>query len=172
MLTKWEHTNHITNIKELPDLDPLQLIGFRFVKKYNGLEQTGTVKDWTNEGKFITRRDELATYNNIINKYNQKNKEGTELHVFTEILDHKKKGNKCFIQIKWNSGKITWEPIKLIKGCDSFTLAKYAYGKNITDFIGWKWAKSFTENPQHFIRLTKTIKAMKLKSNNHHELGV
>ena len=30
-------------------------------------------------------------------------------------LDHKKNRNKCFIQMKQDSGKITWEPAKLIK---------------------------------------------------------
>ena len=84
-----------SNIKELPNLDPLQLVGFNFVKKYNGLEQTATVKDWTDEGKFIiefiSEGEELATYNDIIIKNNQKNEKVTELHVFTKILDHKKK---------------------------------------------------------------------------------
>ena len=43
------------------------------------------------EGKFIIEfiigREKLATYNDIIDKINE---EGTELHVFTEIIDHKK----------------------------------------------------------------------------------
>ena len=46
-------TQDITNIKELPDLDPLQLIGLNLVKKCNELEQRATVKDWSNEAKFI-----------------------------------------------------------------------------------------------------------------------
>ena len=82
-----------------------------------------------NEGKFviefISGGEELETYNDVINKYNQKNEKGTELHVFTELLDHKKKGYKYFIGIKWNSGEITQETMKLIKECDPFTLAKY-----------------------------------------------
>ena len=61
----------------------------------------------------------METFNDIINKYNKKNEEGTELHVFIEILDHNKKGNKYFIQIKWDSGEIIWEAMKRIKECDS-----------------------------------------------------
>ena len=74
------------------------------MKKYNGLEKRVTVKEWMDEGKFIiefiTGGQELASCNGIINKYKQKNEEGIELHVFIEILDHEKKGNKYFIQIK------------------------------------------------------------------------
>ena len=89
------------------------------MKKYNGFEPIVTVNDWTNGGKFIIELisggEEFATYKIIINKHNQNNKEDTELHVFIEIFDHKKKGNLYFTSIKWDSGEITWEPMKLIK---------------------------------------------------------
>ena len=74
------------------------------MKKNNGLQQRATGKDWTDECKFviefISKGEELATYDDTINKHNQKNERGTEIHVYTEILDHKKKGKKYFI-IGW-----------------------------------------------------------------------
>ena len=50
------------------------------MKQHNGLGQRATVKDLTDERKFniefISGGEELITYNGIINKHNQKNKEG------------------------------------------------------------------------------------------------
>ena len=40
--------------------------------------------------------------------------------------------------MNWDSGEITWKPIKLSKKCDPFTLAKYAQEQNITNVIGYK----------------------------------
>ena len=110
------------------------MIGLNFVGQYNNLEQKATVKDWTDEGKFIVEfvdgGEILTTYNDIINKSNQKDKEGSDLYAFTDLIDHRNQGNQYIVQVKCDNGKTTWEPMKLIKKCDPHTLAKYTHEKN------------------------------------------
>ena len=77
---------------------------------------------------------------------------------FKSILDHwKTKNNKYEIQILWESGEITWEPMHVIKECDPVTLSKYAHESNMIDKRGWKWCKHFSRNPQQFIRMAKVL---------------
>ena len=69
----------------MPHLDPIPLIRFHCMNKYNGLNQRATKTDWTDEGKFIIKLiitgEELATQNDIIDKYNKKNGEGWEFYI-------------------------------------------------------------------------------------------
>ena len=58
------------------------MIGFDFIGPYNKLEQKGTVKDWTGEGKliaeFVDGAEKLTTYDDILNKYNQNDEEASD----------------------------------------------------------------------------------------------
>ena len=104
-------------------------------------------------------REEPTIYNDIINKNNQEDGDGSDLYVFKDLIDHRKKGNQYIVQVKCDSGETTWELMKLIKECDPYTLAKQTLEMNITELKRWKWTKRFTRNPQHFVRLTRTINA-------------
>ena len=76
------------------------------------------------------------------------------------------------VQVKWDNGGTTWEPIKLIKECDPYTLAKYAHEKKITELKPWKWTKIFTRNPQDFLKLTGTINAAMRATKKYYKFGV
>ena len=49
--------------------------------------------------EFIDREEELATYNDAINKDNKKNESSSELYVFNKIIDHKKEGNQYLCKL-------------------------------------------------------------------------
>ena len=65
---------------------------------HNGSQQKATLNDQTKEGKvivkFINGGEELATYNDVVNKYNQQDEDGAELYVFTKIRNHIKRKKK------------------------------------------------------------------------------
>ena len=88
--------------------------------------------------EFVDRGEESTTCKDIINKSNQKDEEGADLNDFTDLIGNTKKGNQHIMQVKWNNGETTWGPMKLIKECDPYTLAKYAHEKNTTKLKGWK----------------------------------
>ena len=169
-------TRDIVGSKTLPEIDPLQLIGFNFVSSHNELEQRATVKQVTEDGNFIIQyidgSEELANYNDIVNKFSQSEEDSAELYIFTDILDHKIENGKSILQIKWDNGEITWEPLQTIKECDPLTLAKYAHEKDLTEVPGWKWTKRYKNNPQKFIRMSKIYRSQKKASLKKYKFGV
>ena len=140
------------------------------------LEQRATVKQVTEDGNFIIQyidgSEELANYNDIVNKFSQSEEDSAELYIFTDILDHKIENGKSILQIKWDNGEITWEPLQTIKECDPLTLAKYAYEKELTEVPGWKWTKRYKNNPQKFIRMNKIYRSQKKASLKKYKFGV
>ena len=88
------NSDYGSNDTALPSIDPEKMIGIKFIGTYSGMEQQATVVDWTKEGQFIIKYlsggEEMATYNDIINKFSQLQEESPELYVFKSILDHKK----------------------------------------------------------------------------------
>jgi len=89
-----QSTRDLIGDKENPVFDPYKYIGFEFVKEHNNVQQKATVTNWTEEGKFILRflngGEELITYNELINHFNQNEEENAEMYSFKSILDHKK----------------------------------------------------------------------------------
>ena len=83
-----------------------------------------------------------------------------------------KRGNKYILQVRWDNGDVTWEPMKELKECDPLTLAKYAHDKNIVDLPGWKWARQYKRNPKRFVRLAKIYKAIKKASRKKYKFGI
>ena len=73
---------------------------------------------------------------------------------FKEILDHKGplkpsdkdyKGAQCNLQVLWETGEISWEPITKqnkmgVHNADPVTVAIYADKHNLLDTPGWKLA--------------------------------
>jgi len=67
-----QSTRDISGLKELPKIDPNEIIGFNFVmKNKDKIEEQVTVTDWTKEGQFINEflngGQELMLYNDSIN---------------------------------------------------------------------------------------------------------
>jgi len=159
-----------------PTVDPSEIIGVKFLDEYDGVKQCATVKDWTSEGKFIIEfvngGEELRDYNGLINHYNQPDEENAEMYSFDRILNHKKEGNKYFLEIQWSNGEVTWEPMTVIKTSDPLTVARYAHDNKLVNLKGWKWAKRHHRNPNKFIRMLRIFKAKIKKTFKKYKFGV
>ena len=49
--------------------------------------------------------------------------------------------------------------MNIIKQCDPETLAKYAHENQLTNKVGWKWARRYSKDPNRFIQLSRTFVA-------------
>ena len=136
-----QSTQDISGPKELPPVDPSELIGFNFVmKNKNEIEERVTVTDWTKEGQFIieflNEGQELMLYNDLINYYEKEKEENADFYTFKRIEDHKFEKGKWKVLIIWENDDRTWETFKSIKETDPISLAKYAHDKNMINTPG------------------------------------
>ena len=69
------------------------------------------------------------------------------------------KGSKWNVQIEWETGKITFEPLSVIAADDPITCAAYAQEKNLYNLDGWK---RFTHLIKKDQQLTRAIKQSKI----------
>ena len=75
--------------------------------------------------KYKNGKQELLTYQEIIENVTKPDKEGIELWTYNKVLDHRwGKGDlqgQVEVLIGWMSGERTWEPLKTIKKDDPIT---------------------------------------------------
>ena len=55
---------------------------------------------------------------------------------FDAITGHKTINRTPFVQILWDNGEKTWEPLSIIKQDDEITVAKYAIDNNLENTHG------------------------------------
>ena len=132
----------ITQCSELPTINPDNLVGYKFARKFDGTPQRATVVDYLeDEGRFLVEfingGEELMTYHGLINAYSARNEEGAHLETFEQITDHRKtKKGEWQVMVLWDTSDETWELMKVIKEDDKLTLAKYAHDNDLVDQPG------------------------------------
>ena len=95
--------------------------------------------------------EELITYNQLLDHLEQADEQDNsmdqELYRFRAIIGHEGplkatdpnwKGSKWNVQIEWETGEITFEPLSVIAADDPITCAAYAKEKNLYNLDGWK----------------------------------
>ena len=95
--------------------------------------------------------EELITYNQLLDHLEQADEQDNfmdqELYRFRAIIGHEGplkvtdpnwKGSKWNVQIEWESGEITFEPLSVIAADDPITCAAYAKEKNYTILMDGK----------------------------------
>ena len=125
------------------------------------------------EGKI----EELITYNQLLDHLEQAEEEDNfmdqELYRFRAIIGHEGplkatdpnwKGSKLNVQIEWETGEITFEPLSVIAADDPITCAAYAKEKNLYNLDGWKWFRHLIKKEK---QLTRAIKQSKIKQVRH-----
>ena len=123
--------------------------------------------------EFVNGGEELMTYNDLVNAYNARDEEGAQLWTYKEITDHRQtKKREWQVKVLWDTGDETWEPMKVIKEDDKFTLAKYANDNDLTNVPGWKWARRLTKNPKKFIRMAKIFATQAKRHGTKYKHGV
>ena len=92
-----------------------------------------------------------------------------ELYRFRAIIGHKGpleatdpnwKGSKWNVQIEWETGEITFEPLSVIAADDPITCAAHAKDKNLYNLDGWKRFRHLIKKEK---QLTRAIKQSKIR---------
>ena len=98
-----------------------------------------------------------------------------ELYIFIATIGHEGplkvtdpnwKDSKWNIQVEWETGEITFEPLSVIRADDPITCAAYAKEKNLYNLDGWKRFRHLIKKEK---LLTRTIKQSKIRQVRHAE---
>jgi hypothetical protein len=68
------------------------------------------------------KAEEIITYNKML-EYITRDDESDIRWKFKCIISHKYKGSQCYVQIEWENGEITNEPLKIIAADDLVSCA-------------------------------------------------
>jgi hypothetical protein len=108
-------------------------------------------------------REELLTYNQVMD-YLNRDAENPNVWKYQRIVSHQgplKVGDKDYkgsaynVQIEWEGGEITTEPLNLIAKDDPVTCAIYGAENNLLDKEGWKRFKKIAQRQKKLIRMAK-----------------
>jgi hypothetical protein len=109
------------------------------------------------------KAEEIITYNKML-EYITKNDESDIRWKFKRIISHEyKKVSQCYVQIEWENGEITNEPLKIIAADDPVSCAIYARENDLLDKPGWKRLKQIAKQAKTFTRM---VNQAKLRSYN------
>jgi len=159
-----ESLNDVTNIMAPLVRDPEDIIGFKFVDDFKGMPMSKEVTGYdTDRDEFQLALgnglDETVEYATIIELFNKKD-EDTEDKVWTfeKFNNHRKVGRGPWeVEVVWTTGEKTWQRVSEMRKDDPLTLALYAREHDLLDVDGWKWAKSYSANPNRMVRVVKRI---------------
>jgi hypothetical protein len=169
----------ITNSK-LPSIDLDQLIGYTFTTEHAGVNQKAEIMKQEADDTYLIEyadgNDEYLTYEEIINMINKPQEDGDQLWTFDRILDHrliKYDGKQIMeVEVLWDTGEKSWEPLNIIKTDDPVTVAQYVKERNLMDKPYWKWANRYIKNPKRFLRLCRQISLAKKKQGPMYKFGI
>ena len=121
--------------------------------------------------------EELITYNQLLDHLEQADEQDNsmdqELYRVRAIIGHEGplkatdpnwKGSKWNVQIEWETGEITFEPLSVIAADDPITCAAYAKEKNLNNLDGWKRFRHLIKKEK---QLTRAIKQSKIRQVRH-----
>ena len=96
--------------------------------------------------------------------YCQKNQDDEGFYTFSKVLSHKTVENgKIEVEILWDNGEVSWEPLAIMRNNNPVTLAGCARDWKLLQQRGWKWAKRIAKNEKKFLWLLKLMKATQKK---------
>ena len=121
--------------------------------------------------------EELITYNQLLDPINQveaqDNSMDEELYRFSAIIGHEGplqvtdpswKVRKYNVQVEWETGEITFEPLSVVAADDPIACAAYAKEKNIYNLDRWKGFKNIIKNDK---KLSRPMKQSRIRQVRH-----
>jgi len=124
--------------------------------------------------------EEVITYNQIIDKL-ESNDSDTEEWKFRAITGHRGpinpndstyKGSSWNVQIEWENGETTWEPLSIIGRSDPVTCAIYAKDNNLLSLDGWKRFRKLARRQKKLLRLVNQAKLQSFRTRPVYKFGV
>ena len=121
------------------------------------------------------------SYNDIMNYLHrdQLADDGT-LWQFRRIISHQGpltssdrhwKGSSYNIEIEWENGEISYEPLALMKDDDPITIAKYAVENNMLETPGWRSLKRYAKRQKKLDRLINQVKLRSFRTAPRYKYG-
>jgi hypothetical protein len=115
-----------------------------------------------------TQVEDIIAYNDIMNFiHRDKLEDGGEIWKFRRVLSHQGplthrdnayNGSKYNVEIEWENGEITYEPLGTVIADDPITIALYAHENGLLDTDGWKRLKPIARRKQKLRRLVNQVK--------------
>ena len=128
--------------------------------------------------------EELISYNQLLEhlENNQNHDIGMdqELYRFRAIIGHQRpllasdpdrKGSKYNIQVEWETGEITFEPLSIIAADDPVTCAAYAKENNLLALEGWRRFRSLAKKDKVLARAIKQSKIRQVRISQTYMFG-
>lgn len=123
--------------------------------------------------------EEVFAYNDII-KHLEDDLEGEGVWKYKRILAHKGplrpshpeyKGSTYNIQVAWETGEVTWEPMKIISEDDKVTLAIYAKEADLLDTDCWRDLKPLARRQEKLVRAANQAKLKAYRMRKKYKYG-
>ena len=127
--------------------------------------------------------EEIMSYNQLMD-YIQKGTDAEDnpdsLFKFRDIVAHQGplestapdyKGSKYNVMVEWESGEVTYEPLRLISKDDPTTCAVYAKKHDLLDTTGWKHLKRYAKTSKRLIRAVKQSRIRQVRASSRYQHG-
>ena len=104
--------------------------------------------------------------NNQLMDYIQKGADPDSLFRFRDIVAHQGP-----LEVEWESGEVTYEPLTLISKDDPITCAVYAKKHDLHDTTGWKHPKRYAKTSKRLIRAVKQSRIRQVRASARYQHG-
>ena len=128
--------------------------------------------------------EELISYNQLLeyleNAQDHDMGMDQELYKFRAIIGHQGpllasdldwKGSKYNVQVEWETGEITFEPLSIIAADDPVTCAAYAKEKDLLALEGWRRFRSLAKKDKVLARAIKQSKIRQVRRSQTYMFG-
>ena len=128
--------------------------------------------------------EELISYNQLLehleNAQDHDMGMDQELFKFRAIIGHQSpllasdpdwKGSKYNVQVEWETGEITFEPLSIIAADDPVTCAAYAKEKDLLALEGWRRFRSLAKKDKVLARAIKQSKIRQVRRSQTYMFG-
>ena len=82
------------------------------------------------------------------------------------------KGNRWNVQVEWENGEITWEPLSILKKSDPISCAIYAKENDLLELQGWKAFKKLARKQKKLLRLVNQAKLQSYRNAPMYKYGI
>ena len=107
----------------------------------------------------------IMSYNQLM-EYIQKGTDPDSLFRFRDIVAHQGP-----LEVEWESGEVTYEPLTLISKDDPLTFAVYAKKHDLLDITGWKHLKRYAKTSKRLIRAVKQSMICQVRASARYQHG-
>jgi hypothetical protein len=107
---------------------------------------------------------------------NKKVEDGKHLWTFDKITGHHKNkvdGKQIMeVEVFWDTGEKSWEPLNVMKADDSVTVSQYVKGKNLINQAFWRWANRYIKTCKKFLRYCRQVFLAEKKTGPMYKFGI